>query len=255
MKYLVVAILSVVLFLGVLFWKRQSIEGVPQISTPSLSPSPQELSPDDLATSSGNFLRNPSFEEGKDPWFSMPSWATHFSVSTKQKHSGQSSALLQLNSTTAATPSATALVYGVTAELQPQRFPKKISGYYFVENWKPSQTTQYLQTVVIVFGAKNMPQIAQPSGNHQIRWILAGASENPFDITNAKFVFVNKDQPILGRWVYFERDLHEDFTREWGSVPEGFSHIRVFFEARLDGKKPEHAPSYATVYFDDLTLE
>ena len=46
-------------------------------------------------------------------------------------------------------------------------------------------------------GATNLPG----ENNHQIRYPLAGISEEPFSIGNARFVFLSKEEPRTGQWV------------------------------------------------------
>lgn len=214
-----------------------------------IQPSPRLITKE-VASSSGNFIQNPGFEDNPLTWFSMPSWNTQFELSSKQVHSGTQSALLQFDSDTASSQSGE--IHGVVQEILPGKFPEKISGWYYVEDWETHTAHQYLQFVVIVFDAKNIPPMAASSKNHQIRFLLAGENTNPFEIRNAKFVFHNKNKPQLGHWVYFERNIKQDFIDQWGSVPEGYSNIRLFFEARWDGRKPGEGRSAGTVYYDDL---
>jgi hypothetical protein len=202
------------------------------------------------ASISGNLLSNPSFENERPPWFSMESWKTNFTLSDEQAHTGSYSALLEFDTDTAASQAGE--VHGVVQEMKPAVFPEKISGWYYVENWQRGTLNQYLQFAVIVFESKNIPELAKSSKNHQIRFLLAGVENNPFDIRNAKFVFVGKKQPELGKWVYFERNIKQDFLKEWGNVPQGYTNIRFFFEARWDGRKPGEGRVAAKVYFDDL---
>jgi hypothetical protein len=115
-----------------------------------------------------NLLRNGSFEQGVEPWFSLESehWAG-FSRSDRYAVDGRFSAYLALR---ADPEDHGAKVFGLIQELRPKRFPKRLSGYYRVENWRRGIAKQYLQFVVIVWGDRAVSQYS----NVQIRYILAG---------------------------------------------------------------------------------
>ena len=206
--------------------------------------------PDISRSAEVNLFSNPSFEEGAAPWLSLETaaWGTPFSVSTARAISGASSALLELRSSDEG--AGPARVYGIVQEITPEAFPELLSGYYYVESWEKGTPRQYLQFVVIVFDAENTPDAA--ISNHQLRYPLAGIEEPPFEIGNAKYVFLGTEEPEVGRWVYFERNVRADFEELWGAVPEGFSKLRILFEVRWDGRQPQDAPSSADVYYDDL---
>jgi hypothetical protein len=194
-----------------------------------------------------NLFPNGSFEEGPDPWFSLdsPAWGTPFHVTDTVAHSGRRSALLEMR----AGPGETgARVFGVVQEIEPDEFPELISGYYRVEDWLKGTEKQYLQFVVIVWGPANF---SPASPNYQIRFPLAGIDEEPFNLSNAHFQFVTKEQPVTDQWVYFERNIRDDFQRLWGAVPEGFSSIRILFEVRYDDKSVGTALE-GNAYYDDL---
>jgi hypothetical protein len=144
-----------------------------------------------------------------------------------------------------------AKVFYLVQEVMPEEFPELISGYYRVENWTKGTPKQYLQFVVIAFGVTNLPG-GYP--NHQIRYPLAGISEAPFSIGNAHFVFLSRDEPRQGEWVYFERNITQDFEELWGAAPEGFSKLRILFEVRYDQKQAGPTPANADVYYDSLYM-
>ncbi len=195
-----------------------------------------------------NLFHNPGFEEGAAPWCVLS--APMFEVSTEQSHSGQSSAYLHLKQPAQATG---IMLNYLVQEVAPAEFPEFISGYYRVDKWDKGTPDQYLQFVIIVFEAANRPSASV--SNHQIRYPLAGISEDPFkiSISNAFFVFIGTEEPRIGEWVYFERNIKQDFQQLWGAVPEGFANIRVLFEVRYDNKETG-APTEAEVYYDDLYL-
>jgi hypothetical protein len=198
---------------------------------------------------SPNLFHNPSFEEGDQPWTSLTTegWGPRFTLSDQVAHSGQHSAFLAMRATEAAGTQ----IFGVVQEVQPREFPDVVSGYYRIGDWTRGTDVQYLQFAVIVFGAKNMPG-GYP--NYQIRYVLAGTSQPPFLLANAKFIFVGTDEPVPNDWVHFQREVRQDFMDQWGAVPEGFSTIRVLFEVRYDSKPEGVTAPKADVFFDDLYL-
>ena len=208
--------------------------------------------PQPATAAAGNLFSNPSFEEGRGPWFSLETagWGKAFSASTAAARSGASSALLELRSEEAGADPAR--VYGVVQEINPAQFPDVLSGSYCVERWEQGTPKQYLQFVVIVHGARNIPPEVASATNHQIRYVLAGVDEQPIQISNARYVLVGRGEPQLGTWVSFERNIREDFRELWGSVPEGYAKLRFLFEVRWDDRQPSDSPSSADVYYDDL---
>jgi hypothetical protein len=196
-----------------------------------------------------NLFHNPGFESGREPWCSLHAMEVpSFEVSQDFAHSGTSSAYLQMR--VPAEEAGDAKVFYLVQEVTPQDFPELISGYYRVENWVKGTPKQYLQFVVIAFGDTNLTPVYP---NHQMRYPLAGISEEPFDIANAFFVFITKDEPKTGEWVYFERNIKQDFEQFWGAAPEGFSKLRILFEVRYDDKEAG-AAAEADVYYDDLYM-
>lgn len=195
-----------------------------------------------------NVFANPSFEDGGAPWCFLKPPA--FIVSEGVAHTGSSSALLPLQADESEEGNKIAYL---VQEIKVEELPEVLSGYYRVENWSKGTEKQYLQFVVIVWEADNAPIINnRPVANHQIRYLLAGIDSPPFEIANAQFVFVSRDDPPIGEWVRFELNLREDFEDLWGAVPVGFEHIRVLFEVRYDDKATGEGPLSADVYYDDL---
>ena len=205
-----------------------------------------------------NLLHNGGFESGADPWCVL--YPPEFEVSQNYAHSGDSSALLQMR-----VPAETASeheVHYLVQQVVPNEFPELVSGYYRVENWSKGTPKQYLDFVVIVCRdgpegecTQGAPNLSEGYGyNQQMRYPLAGISEDPFKIGNAHFVYVSKEEPRTGEWVYFEGNIKEDFLELWGAVPEGYDYIRVLFEVRFDDKQPGDTPAEADVYYDDLYM-
>jgi len=209
-------------------------------------------------TTGGNVFPNPGFEQGPNPWVSLmtDAWGAPFSVSQRQARSGGNSALLELRSDQA--PEKDLLIFGVVRDLTPEKLPETISGYYYVERWEQGTPIQYLQFAVVVDQAENRPEglvfEGTPIPNHQIRYHLTQVGELPIGVSNAQYVKLSEEPPKLGQWVYFERNLCDDFKELWGDVPKGFKKLRVAFEARYEGRLPDHPPSAADVFFDDLYL-
>jgi len=194
----------------------------------------------------GNLLANPGFENGEDPWFSMKTsgWGEPFEVSDAVAHSGQYSAYVSLHP-----PSEPAQheVLGAVQSLRPSSFPEFLSGFYRVENWKKGTEFQYLQFVVIAI-------LPGDAGNIQIRYLLAGTASDPFRIDNAKFIYLSKEEPRVGEWVYFERSIADDFRQQWGQAPDEVQELRVFFEARYDTPTATQPDVGGDVYYDDLYI-
>lgn len=191
-----------------------------------------------------NLFHNPGFEEGTKPWCVIH--PPMFEISDEVAHTGRYSAHLHMNDPADTTG---VKIYYLVQEVSVSEFPEVISGYYRVDKWDKGTPDQYLQFVVVVFNAKNRP--FDFVSNHQIRYPLAGIEEDPFTISNAHFQYIGTEEPPLGEWVYFDRNIQEDFQQLWGAVPQGFSHIRFLFEVRYDNKMTG-TPVEAEVYYDDL---
>lgn len=199
----------------------------------------------------GNVFQNPGFEGGRDPWFSLR--PPDFILSEEQANSGGSSALLVMR---AGPEDEGAKVFYLVQEVNPEEFPEVVSGHYRVTKWERGTDLQYLQFVVIAIGADNLPgrppTYPDPFPNHQIRYPLAGIDREPFQIANAHFIFLSREDPPLDQWVPFSVNVKEDFQRLWGAAPEGYETIRILFEVRYDSKAIGEGPLAADVYYDDL---
>jgi len=212
----------------------------------------QDGAPDSSAASPENLFLTPSFEEGRDPWFSKESWGTSFSLSDREARSGEWSALLELRSNVEGGISVR--VYGVVQEIAPEQFPEMISGYYCVDRWQQGTPTQYLQFVVIVHDAENIPPEVASATNHQIRYILAGVESQPTFISNSRYIMLTRSEPVTGKWVSFERNIRDDFEELWGDAPKSYQKLALFFEVRWDDRQPSDGLSAADVYYDDLYI-
>lgn len=230
----------------------------PAPATPSATPvtvfCPLQSPEEDQA----NLLHNAGFESGADPWCVLQ--PPEFEVSKDYAHSGEASALLSMR-----VPAETASeheVHYLVQQVVPEEFPELLSGYYRVENWSKGTPKQYLEFVVIICRdgpegecTQGAPNVSAGYGyNQQMRYVLAGISEDPFVIGNAKFVYISKEDPPTGEWVYFEGNIKDDFLELWEAVPEGYDYIRVLFELRIDDKEAGDVPAEADVYFDDLYM-
>jgi hypothetical protein len=220
------------------------------MATPFDTPVATDCVPQAPLEGQANLFHNPDFESGRAPWCSLHlGEVAPFKVSQDFAHSGESSAYLQMR--VPAEEQGNAKVFYLVQEVTPDQFPELISGYYRVEHWTKGTPKQYLQFVVIAFDVTNL---AGGYPNYQMRYPLAGISEEPFEIANAFFVFLTKEEPRTGEWVYFERNIKEDFQQFWGAVPVGFSKLRVLFEVRYDDKVAGATPAEADVYYDDLYM-
>lgn len=206
----------------------------------------------DKAPATGNLFANPGFEDGAGPWFSLETeaWGRPFAVSQRQAHSGAGSAALELRSA----DGGAARVYGLVQEVSREAFPDVISGYYYVDRWEQGTPKQYLQAVVIVWGADNQPAEAGAAENYQLRYVLAGVDAPPLAISNARYIMAGTGTPQSGRWMPFERSVRQDFEALWGAAPEGFDSLRILFEVRWDDRSESDGASAADVFYDDLYL-
>jgi hypothetical protein len=208
------------------------------------------------ASSADNVFQNGSFEEGKEPWFSLVdqsddnAWVKDFELSGAQAHSGDQSAFVQLSSEDEGPLEARR--YGVVQEVTPQELPETIEGCYYVERWEQGTPRQYGQVAVIVFESDTVPNEFIAGNNFQLRYVLFGVQNPPVEIGNAKFVMVGRGEPETGEWVCFTLDVREDFEALWGVVPAGFQKIRVLFEVNWDLREPTDPPAAGDVYYDDL---
>ncbi len=199
-----------------------------------------------------NLLKNASFEgDSREPWFSFddrnPKQWGAFSISDERAHTGERSALLELDSD----DSDDAIrVLGVVQEIEGAACPEYLSGWYLVEGWRRGAQKQYVQAVVIASGGPT------PAGvpNYQLAYTLAGVTTNPMPtLKNRKFVVTGPPEPVEGEWVFFEIEIARLFEVKWGRRPGEDASLRVFFEVRYDGRDPaDDARARARVWFDDL---
>ncbi len=209
----------------------------------------------------GNLLANPGFEEGEAGWtypIESPYWGK-FEVVEAPVRSGRRAAHLRLRAGSEDQTHAS-WILGVMQEPAPERFPDVMGGWYRVERWEKGAdvTHLYLQAVAIVWTnqAASVLNPGSPAANgglmnYQLRSYLAGVSEPPFLLANARVTFASKELPRLGRWTYFEVPLRQEFERQWGGVPTGYDRLRLLFEARWDNR-PAGSRVEADAYFDDL---
>jgi hypothetical protein len=195
-----------------------------------------------------NTLANAGFEDGADPWRAQqdPAWVP-FSISDSVARSGDSSLSLDLS---AQPGDAATRVAGAIQTVNAGAFPEFLSGYYRVDDWQPSEPFQYLQVVVVVRGA----EFGDGVPAHEVRFVVAGAPRQPFDVSNAKFVFLSRAAPDTGRWTYFSYPVKQAFEYQWGRAPETWESIETFVEVRYDGRTSDAPAASARVYFDDLYL-
>lgn len=192
-----------------------------------------------------NILKDPGFEENSSEWVYLhwsPAWEP-FTISTTQSRSGDKSAFLRLRGDDS---SQDTKIVGVVQDVYPEQMPRKLKGYYFVQNWVRGADLQYIQCAVMAFDVPGYDDAPL-----QIRYILSGVDSEPFYLDNAKYIIITGNQPGQAEWIKFERDLHEDFSNSWGFIPD-FSMIRVVFEVRYDSIP--FTDSAADVYFDDVYL-
>lgn len=223
-------------------------------SAPAPAPAPV------MAAAPGvNLFANPGFESGPEGWVHMggQNWGA-FDIVEAPVHAGARAARLTVKAAAGERLPASK-VFGVVQELRrdamPGGFPEMLSGWYFVEQWESADPTvfTYLQAVVIVWGdPRTGGLVGAPNiQNYQVRFMLAGSEKQPFQMSNARYHFIERASPAVGRWVRFEIPVRERFQEIWGVVPDGYEFLRVLFEARWD-HRPESAKVDAVVLYDDL---
>jgi hypothetical protein len=200
-----------------------------------------------------NQLINGSFEEGRAPWFDFqrpdkPYWGG-FEISDDQAFDGRYSLRGQLDSESF--PGSVGIV-GAAQNIDTRVMPRRLSGRYRVDHWQRGTRAQYIQLVVMAFGASNFQDL---NASVQSAFILTGVETPPFELLNRRFAYIGPAEPEMGRWISFDIDLHREFERLWGKVPENMGSGRVFVEARFDGlQRKREGRVLATVYFDALHL-
>jgi len=206
--------------------------------------------------SAPNLLGNPSFENGREPWVTLAApdkpWWMDFVVTDQKAHMGKHSALFRMH-TRGEIPRGVR-IWGVVRDVIPKTFPKRLGGWYRVENWSRGTKTQYLQVVIMAKmspGESLIPRMPLV----QVAYVLTGVDQRPVTVGNRRFIFAGPKEPKQDEWMRFDFDLHADFRREWGGVPHKFEWVRVLYEARFDRYEPTGMPALSgSVYFDDLYL-
>ncbi len=196
-----------------------------------------------------NLLQNPSFELGLDGWKWLDwskGWSA-FKVSLDHAYDGIQSLHLPVISA----DKRPTVVWGGVQELELSGdIPECIEGYYYVENWAAGNWKQYLQLVVIDLSHDLGPGMGQA----QLRYIVSGSKEPPLTISNASYLFAEKerrDTPVLNRWTHFSVNPRQDYIKSWNYTPGKGSKLRVLFEARFDLHHTD-IPARADVYYDGL---
>lgn len=200
----------------------------------------------------GNLFRNPSFEEGREPWTwrsESASW-NNFEISSERAHSGGHSAHVRLENQPGRP---LARIWGIIQDPKLHRMPEKIGFWYRVENWRKGTRVQFLQLVVMV-SSEFIPASGQQT--MQLRYILYGLDEVPYpeQPLNARFLVRSPERAAEGEWIHFETNLREDFLRTWGQVPDHFQKVEFIIEARYDDHPPEGVSVSGDIYWDDFTL-
>ena len=197
---------------------------------------------------SANVLQNPGFENGPEPWYSLEQdeWR-HFAIADGFAHSGDHSVKLELRG---GEQDERTRIVGAVQRIEPGlAFPEFMSGYYYVDHWQSVEPLQYLQFVISIHGGNN----SDGGDIHQVRIIVAGTPEDPFRLSNARYVYLNRDDPAIGQWTYFSYPVLDAVRKALGWDPVGWDYIETFFEARYDAKTLGTVAD-ADVYYDDLYL-
>ncbi len=202
-----------------------------------------------------NLFRNPSFENGKEPWFALdspdkPYWKD-FEVSKRAARDGDFSAMLTVdnNGYTGSTQ-----ISGIIQDFTSlEAIPEELSGSFLIKQWS-DYNKLYAQVVVILFDVKDYPKSLSLGWPVQIAFVLSDMKTPPFKILNRKFDFTAAKAVQPNHWVDFRFRLRDAFKQHWGVVPKHFSKMRVLFEIRFDGLQPTTQSDRAAAHFDKLFL-
>lgn len=203
----------------------------------------------DAAAPGPDPIVNGSFEAGRAPWFSMdnPYWGT-FAIVSAPHRSGEHSLLLRLRGHDDAVIT---FVQGAVQDLRGDALPEHLRGYYRVEGWRRGGQNQYVQALVSVTGADNLPDPTVPK---QIAWVLTGVLDPVWELPNRAFRIVGPAEPREGEWIPFDLEVRQAFLDHYGVVPTGFEELRLYLEVRFENRDPAiHPLAAADVYFDDLS--
>ena len=212
----------------------------------------------------GNHLRNSGFEAGNADWGKIEDRTqVEFEVVDEPTHSGLGAAHL-LASWQPGDRERPVSIRSATQEISPPRFPDRIAGWYRVERWEdtPDPGALQLQIIVGVIGdprtleivRSDDPEEPEPHpelSNYQLRYQLAGPTEEPEDGGNIRHRVIGAGPPKLASWVHFDLPVKSDFEQRWDHIPANFGHLRVMYSVRWDDKE-EGAALHADVYYDDL---
>ena len=196
-----------------------------------------------------NIVENPGFEAGSVGW----SWKQQesgwhsFIPTTEQAHSGTQSALTQLH------PGPVmfrAQIWGAVQEFRLAKLPHKLSLWFRIEDWRQAVAKQYVQVVIMVHDPRIQRLASQPQ--MQLRYILAGLTEAPYQPVNGRYVMAGPALPEQGKWIHFRADVVQDFIKAWGWFPENFEKMEIFLEVRYDEPLPENSVVSGKVFWDDL---
>jgi len=212
----------------------------------------------------GNQLRNPGFEANDEGWGGVERRKqVIFEVVSDPVHSGDGAAHL-VASWQPGDRERPVSVLSAKQEISPPRFPDRVAGWYRVDRWESAadQVALQLQIIVGVVGDPRTLEIVRSDDpdepkphpeldNYQLRYQLAGPSEEPEDGGNIRHRAIGLGPPELGNWVRFDLPVKSDFEQRWGSVPANYRQLRVMFGVRWDDKA-KGAALHADVYYDDL---
>ena len=217
----------------------------------------------------GNQLRNPGFEAGTQGWERPDSSPIAFGIVSKPVHSGDGAAHI-VASWQPGDRERPVSVRSATQEISPPRFPDRIAGWYRVDRWEyaSDEGALQLQIIVVAIGDPRTREIVKSDepydsnrpeyrevpanlDNFQLRYQLAGPTEEPEDGGNVRTRVIGSGAPDLESWLYFDLPVKADFAERWGSVPANFRQLRIMFLVRWDDKE-EGAALHADVYYDDL---
>jgi len=153
-----------------------------------------------------NVLVNGGFEFGAGAWAGLPPPQATRAVA----YAGAAALELRTDEEAAAA--------GATQAMMPAEFPQFVSGFYRVESW-PDDGPALLSFTITVTGADGALD--------RIRFVLGASEQASATVQVSDTVFLNRDRPERGRWMYFGYPLWEAWIAWRGQIPVAWQSIDI----------------------------
>jgi hypothetical protein len=120
--------------------------------------------------------------------------------------------------------------------------PEYVSGFFFVDGWGPDGG-QHIELVARIRGG----DFGDGFDVHELRLLLGGSVAAPLSLPAVRHIFIDRDAPAEGEWVYFGYPLSHGFESVFGHTPAGWDALEIVLVVRRDGEAAS-----ATVHFDEI---